>query len=154
MKKELVFATLLLSGLLACRKEAFQQQAESGSMTIYVGIEQAKAELADAEDGYKKVLFQAGDAISVFANGKNYKFETAEGGLPAAFTGSAPQIEGTYYVASPYKKAFTIDGENRMHMVIPQEQKATPGSADPKAFVCAAAFRATRWSSSKMPSPF
>ena len=141
MKKELLFATLLLSGLLACRKEAFQQQAESGSMTIYVGIEQAKAELADAEDGYKKVLFQAGDAISVFANGKNYKFETAEGGLPAAFTGSAPQIEGTYYVASPYKKAFTIDGENRMHVVIPQEQKATPGSADPKAFVCAAAFR-------------
>ncbi len=143
MKKKLRFSILLLSGLQACQNEIVPQQPDPQlpTMTISVGVEQTRAELADGEEGYKNVIFQAGDAISVFANGKNYKFETAEGGEMAVFTGSAPEIEDTYYVASPYKKAFTIDDENRMHVVIPQEQKATPGSADPKAFVCAAAFR-------------
>ena len=138
MKISLFPSIIFLAGLVSCQKEIVEQLSPLSTMTITVVTEQTKAELVDGGVGSKDVRFQTGDALSVFANQTNYRFETTEGGSSAIFTGEAPQIEGYYYVASPFNVTHSIDADNKMHVVIPHEQIATLGGVDPKALVSAA----------------
>lgn len=99
--------------LAACSKEAQMPQDENNTldgknlieMSFTASVSETKAYLN--ED--LSVSFRAGDEISVFANGVNYKFTTEEGGKNAVFTGTAETAD-TYYAVYPYSDAATIDG--------------------------------------------
>ena len=138
MKRTVIAFVVAAAALVSCQKETVEPQVPLTTMTITVTSEQTKAELVDGAVGGKDVRFQAGDALSVFANQTNYRFETSEGGTSALFTGAAPVIEDYYYVASPYKNTHYIDASNNMHVAIPEVQIATLGGVDPKALISAA----------------
>lgn len=143
MKSKAIFSIFLLAFLFSCQKENFmQKEVLSGNMTISVAAEETKTALADPDaEGARAVVFNAGDNISVFANGTNNKFTTLAGGAMAEFTGNADEIEDDYYVISPYAKLNSISAENRITITIPTEQKATKGSYDPKAMISVGKFR-------------
>lgn len=142
MKNKAVFSIFLLAGLVACRKEIVSTPSElAGTMTIKVVADETKATLVDGEEGVKRVAFNPGDNISVFANGTNNKFSTADGGQVAMFSGNAEDIEGEYYVISPYAKVNTISEEGKITINLPTEQKATLGSVDPKAMISVGKFK-------------
>lgn len=143
MKNKVFFSIFLLAALAGCQKEIVSTPSDScATMTITVGVDETKAALVDGEEsGIKCVAFNAGDNISVFANGKNNKFSTEAGGRLAVFSGSADVIEDDYHVISPYAKVNSISADNKITINLPTEQKATLGSVDPKAMISVGKFK-------------
>ena len=134
--KSLFIIVSVLAALCSCRKEPVENVAPEGTMLIKVSLEETKVAIGNGTgDDSKTLSFSAGDKISVFANGENNCFTTANGGKTALFSGTADQIDGYYYVVSPYSKTSTIASDNRITVNIPAVQKAVKGSVDPEAMV-------------------
>lgn len=61
----------------------------------------------------KTVIWQAGDKISVFANGNNYEFSTQENGPSVEFKGTISESDASaeeFYALYPYDATATISG--------------------------------------------
>lgn len=119
MKKLLYIFAISAVFASACTKEVSQPETESKDskdlvmLTFTASSDFTKAYL----NSDRSVSFRAGDTISVFANGTNYKFTTAEGGDKAVFTGLGETAD-TYYALYPYSADATIDGDKIKNVVI------------------------------------
>ena len=76
-----------------------------------------------------KVVWQAGDAISIFDGTGNRKFTTKEGGASAIFGGNAASATD-YYALYPYQEGATLSGNVIKGVTLPSEQMAKAGSFD------------------------
>ncbi len=109
MKKSVIILAILAAALSCTKEASLKEPAEKNKNVNLVEMSftvspETKAVL---KDGYK-VEFAAGDKISIFANGTNYQFTTAEGGANAVFTGTGEEAD-TYYALYPYNADATID---------------------------------------------
>lgn len=109
MKKSVIILAILAAALSCTKEASLKEPAEKNKNVNLVEMSftvspETKAVL---KDGYK-VEFAAGDKISIFANGTNYQFTTAEGGANAVFTGTGEEAT-TYYALYPYNADATID---------------------------------------------
>ena len=109
MKKSVIILAILAAALSCTKEASLKEPAEINKNVNLVEMSftvspETKAVL---KDGYK-VEFAAGDKISIFANGTNYQFTTAEGGANAVFTGTGEEAD-TYYALYPYNADATID---------------------------------------------
>lgn len=109
MKKSVIILAILAAALSCTKEASLKEPAEKNKNVNLVEMSftvspETKAVL---KDGYK-VEFAAGDEISIFANGNNYQFTTAEGGANAVFTGTCEEAT-TYYALYPYSASATID---------------------------------------------
>ena len=110
MKKSVIILAILAAALSCTKEASLKEPAEKNKNVNLVEMSftvspETKAVL---KDGYK-VEFAAGDKISIFANGTNYQFTTAEGGANAVFTGTGEEAD-TYYALYPYTEGATISG--------------------------------------------
>lgn len=108
MKKSVIILAILAAALSCTKEASLKEPAEKNKNVNLVEMSftvspETKAVL---KDGYK-VEFAAGDKISIFANGTNYQFTTAEGGANAVFTGTGEEAD-TYYALYPYNADATI----------------------------------------------
>ncbi|MBE6289300.1 MAG: hypothetical protein E7100_03580 [Bacteroidaceae bacterium] len=76
-----------------------------------------------------KVVWQAGDEISIFDGTGNRKFTTKEGGASAVFGGNAASADN-YYALYPYQEGATLEGNVIKNVTLPSEQTAKAGSFD------------------------
>lgn len=109
MKKSVIILAILAAAFSCTKEASLKEPAEKNKNVNLVEMSftvspETKAVL---KDGYK-VEFAAGDKISIFANGTNYQFTTAEGGANAVFTGTGEEAD-TYYALYPYNADATID---------------------------------------------
>jgi len=110
MKKIVIMAAIAATAVFSsCTKDEFKGADKEKNLVemSFTAFDEGMTKTQLNSD--KSVSFKAGDAISVFANGTNYKFTTAEGGANAVFTGTA-EVASTYYALSPYQAAATIEG--------------------------------------------
>lgn len=109
MKKTVIILAIVAAALSCAKESSVKEAAEKTKnvnlveMTFTVAPE-TKAVLQNN----RSVVFAPGDTISIFANGTNYKFTTAEGGAKATFTGTGEEAT-TYYALYPYSASATID---------------------------------------------
>lgn len=110
--KKIFFAFAILALAASCAKEAAAPDnggkngnKELVEMSFTVSSELVKAGL----NSDRSVSFKKDDAISIFANGTNYKFTATEAGADVTFTGSAEEAS-VYYALYPYTSGATIDG--------------------------------------------
>jgi Leucine-rich repeat (LRR) protein len=76
-----------------------------------------------------KVVWQAGDAISIFDGTGNRKFTTKDSGASAIFGGNAASATD-YYALYPYQEGATLSGNVIKGVTLPAEQTAKAGSFD------------------------
>jgi len=76
-----------------------------------------------------KVVWQAGDEISIFDGAGNHKFTTKGSGASAVFSGNAASTS-TYYALYPYQEGATLSGNVIKNVTLPSEQTAKAGSFD------------------------
>lgn len=126
-------ACLCFAAMVSCQKENMVQTA--GRLSFKVTTEVPGSESKAALSG-TSVVFNAGDAISVFDGVSNNKFTTADGGATALFSGSAAEAE-RYVLVSPYNESVTVKG-SVITYEIPDVQTATPDGVDPKALISGA----------------
>ena len=109
MKKTVIILAIVAAALSCAKESSVKEAAEKTKnvnlveMTFTVAPE-TKAVLQND----RSVVFAPKDTISIFANGTNYKFTTAEGGANATFTGIGEEAT-TYYALYPYSASATID---------------------------------------------
>lgn len=109
MKKTVIILAIVAAALSCAKESSVKEAAEKTKnvnlveMTFTVAPE-TKAVLQND----RSVVFAPGDKISIFANGTNYEFSTAEGGATATFTGTGEEAT-TYYALYPYNADATID---------------------------------------------
>lgn len=109
MKKTVIILAIVAAALSCAKESSVKEAAEKTKnvnlveMTFTVAPE-TKAVLQND----RSVVFAPKDKISIFANGTNYEFSTAEGGANATFTGTAEEAT-TYYALYPYSASATID---------------------------------------------
>lgn len=109
MKKTVIILAIVAAALSCAKESSVKEAAEKTKnvnlveMTFTVAPE-TKAVLQND----RSVVFAPGDKISIFANGTNYEFSTAEGGATATFTGTGEEAT-TYYALYPYSASATID---------------------------------------------
>ena len=84
-------------------------------------------------DADNSVTFCKDDTISVFSDGTNNKFTTAESGASVEFNGEAAQT-ANYYALYPYQESATISGST-ISATLPATQTAQTGAPyfDPQA---------------------
>ena len=110
--------------------------------TLTATIEGADSKTV-VETGGNKVLWNAGEEISVFLDGTNHKFtsQNTEVTASAVFSGtqslSGVNSSNPVWALSPYKSDSEISGE-KLTFEIPATQKAVEGSFDPDAHFLAA----------------
>ena len=110
MKKTVIILAIVAAALSCAKESSVNEAAEKNKnvnlveMTFTVAPE-TKAVLQND----RSVVFAPGDKISIFANGTNYQFTTAEGGANAVFTGTGEEAD-TYYALYPYTEGATISG--------------------------------------------
>ena len=132
--KKLAFAFAAFAALVSCQKET-THTGETVELSFRVSREVPGANTKAALDG-TNVVFEAGDALSVFDGTSNNKFQTVEGGTDALFTGTAAD-EASYLVVSPYSDSYEKTSASVFKYVIPDVQTAVPGGVDPKALISA-----------------
>ena len=91
-------------------------------------------------DSYR-IIWNKGDAISIFDNRCNNKFllNGEAGRTYATFTGQAePTDDKTYYAVYPYQYYANINNGNITDITVPDEQVAIEGSFDPQASIMTA----------------
>ena len=76
-----------------------------------------------------KVVWQAGDAISIFEGTGNRKFTTRDSGENVVFGGNAANAS-TYYALYPYQESARLTGNVIKNVTLPSEQTAKAGSFD------------------------
>ena len=76
-----------------------------------------------------KVVWQSGDAISIFDGTGNRKFTTKDSGASAIFGGNAASATD-YYALYPYQEGATLSGNVIKGVTLPSEQTAKAGSFD------------------------
>ena len=76
-----------------------------------------------------KVVWQAGDEISIFDGAGNHKFNTKDSGTSAVFGGNAASAS-TYYALYPYQEGAILAGNVIKNVTLPSEQTAKAGSFD------------------------
>ncbi len=76
-----------------------------------------------------KVVWQDGDAISIFDGTGNRKFTTKDSGASAIFGGNAASASN-YYALYPYQEGVTLSGNVIKNVTLPSEQTAKAGSFD------------------------
>ena len=76
-----------------------------------------------------KVVWQAGDAISIFDGTGNRKFTTKDSGASAIFGGNAASASD-YYALYPYQEGATLSGNVIKNVILLSEQTAKAGSFD------------------------
>ena len=76
-----------------------------------------------------KVVWQAGDAISIFDGTGNRKFTTKDSGASAIFGGNAASASN-YYALYPYMEEATLESNVIKNVTLPSEQTAKAGSFD------------------------
>ncbi len=133
MKKYLIAFACASLALVSCNKENLQDSSRIRTFSLVREV--PGADTRAALDG-NKVIFTAGDAVSVFDGTGNKKFTTTEGGATAAFTGEAADA-AQYLVLSPYNENATLQSASVVRITIPEIQTATPGGVDPKALISA-----------------
>lgn len=118
--KKLAVTFSLVLAVMSCSKEggAICQKDE---MAMEMSTVTTKSQLSD-----KLVLWQTGDAISVFDGNENCRFVSTEDGLTATFYGEA-STRDYYYTLYPYNSAATISN-GVISTELPAEQPATSGS--------------------------
>ncbi|MBR1869004.1 MAG: hypothetical protein IJ799_02945 [Bacteroidales bacterium] len=113
--KKLAFCFAALAMVAAaCTKESTQPENTGKKELVEMSFTiSGEAETDDAEvraylNSDRSVSFKTGDAISIFANGTNYKFTADSDGKTVKFTGTA-EVATTYYALYPYISTATID---------------------------------------------
>lgn len=115
MKKALFSALVLVAALASCSKKQDtvpvlpSEDVKMVPVTFTAGVE-TKTHLGN--DGHS-VIWQNNDAISVFANGNNYKFTLASGhgSSSASFTGEMSETDAAaseFFALYPYDATATI----------------------------------------------
>jgi len=99
-------------------------------ITVSASVEQSAS--TKTELNGMKVVWTAGDGISLLASGVNYQFTTSEsglkdGGLSADFTHEGNIEEQGYFALYPYNSAASFNG-TVVTAVLPTEQAAAAGS--------------------------
>ena len=125
--KKLMIMLAMVATALSCNKEVSVENAPEKAadgrnlvpMTFTVSCE-TKAVLHDGQT----VTFAANDRISIFANGTNYEFTTAEGGANAVFTGTGEEAT-TYYALYPYNADATISAGTIQNVSIASSSAGT-----------------------------
>lgn len=108
MKKTVIILTILAAALSCAKEASVKEPAEKNKNVnlVEMSFTVSSETKAVLKDDYS-VEFVAGDKISIFANGTNYQFTTAEGGANAVFTGTGEEAD-TYYALYPYTEGATI----------------------------------------------
>lgn len=125
MKKTVIILAIVAAALSCAKESSVKEAAEKNKnvnlveMTFTVAPE-TKAVLQND----RSVVFAPGDKISIFANGTNYEFTTAEGGANATFTGTGEEAT-TYYALYPYTADATIDAGTIQNVSIDQSTAGT-----------------------------
>lgn len=125
MKKTVIILAIVAAALSCAKESSVKEAAEKTKnvklveMTFTVAPE-TKAVLQND----RSVVFAPGDTISIFANGTNYEFTTAEGGANATFTGTGEEAT-TYYALYPYSASATIDAGTIQNVSIDQSSAGT-----------------------------
>lgn len=131
MKKTLIILAAIAL-FASCTKDEFKGASNDKNLVEMTFTASAEGLTKTVLNADRSVSFNAGDAISIFANGTNYKFTTAEGGANAVFTGTA-EVASTYYALCPYQEAATIEGGVIKNVTV--NKGSTPcnkGSFDPE----------------------
>ena len=133
MKKNLIFgfsAMLLLSACSSDMKDVVdnvpmnQPTLQYMEFTASAGTDTRTQLTSD-----NKVVWQAGDAISIFDGTGNRKFTTKDSGASAIFGGNAASATD-YYALYPYQEGATLSGNVIKGVTLPAEQTAKAGSFD------------------------
>ena len=133
MKKNLIFgfsAMLLLSACSNDMKEVVdnvpvnQPTLQYMEFTASAGTDTRTQLTSD-----NKVVWQSGDAISIFDQFGNRKFTTKDSGASAIFGGNAASATD-YYALYPYQEGATLSGNVIKGVTLPSEQTAKAGSFD------------------------
>ena len=133
MKKNLIFgfsAMLLLSACSNDMKEVVdnvpvnQPTLQYMEFTASAGTDTRTQLTSD-----NKVVWQSGDAISIFDQFGNRKFTTKDSGASAIFGGNAASATD-YYALYPYQEGTTLSGNVIKGVTLPSEQTAKAGSFD------------------------
>ncbi|MBQ6821366.1 MAG: hypothetical protein IJP39_03020, partial [Bacteroidales bacterium] len=125
MKKTVIILAIVAAALSCAKESSVKEAAEKTKnvnlveMTFTVAPE-TKAVLQND----RSVVFAPDDKISIFANGTNYEFSTAEGGANATFTGTAEEAT-TYYALYPYSASATINEGTIQNVSIDQGSAGT-----------------------------
>lgn len=135
MKKSIFALTCLAAAAMSCTKVASLESPEANLVSLSVSQEVPGSDDVKASLEGLNVVFNADDAISVFAGSSNNKFTTAAGGATATFAGTAASAE-KYVVVSPYNEAYTVNGTT-VRITIPEVQTAVKGGVDPAALISA-----------------
>ena len=112
MKKLAICIAALAIVAAACTKESTQPENAGKKLVEMSFTISGEADAADSRaylNADRSVSFKTGDAISIFANGTNYKFTADADGSTVTFTGTA-ETASTYYALYPYISSATIDG--------------------------------------------
>ena len=145
--KSFIMITAAIAAI-SCTKE-INPETVSGSVNLQPMKFQASSaeEIATTKaalDG-KSIVWNSGDAISIFDGTNNNRFETSGSGSSVVFEGEADANASGYYALYPYQKGAvfhkekaTINSkelENYISLTVPTVQTATAGSFDPQAFL-------------------
>lgn len=123
MKKYTIIMCASAALLASCAKEFNPESVTDKQVTVTAFTDaKSKVQISDNEGGGKKLLWESGDAISLFFNsGQNggNKFTTEEAGAVASFTGTISAISGSlepiggksyFWGLYPYNSAASCDG--------------------------------------------
>ena len=141
MKKYVIaLAGLAAAALVSCTREINPASPLDGTLRFTVSREIPGEGTRAALTG-TDVVFEAGDAISVFDGNGNKKYVTEAGGATATFTcaneADAAAAAEQYLVLSPYNAEAALQSPSVIRITIPEVQTAVPGGVDPKALVSA-----------------
>lgn len=141
MKKYVIaLAGLAAAALVSCTREINPASPLDGTLRFTVSREIPGEGTRAALTG-TDVVFEAGDAISVFDGNGNKKYVTEAGGAIATFTcaseADAAAAAEQYLVLSPYNAEAALQSPSVIRITIPEVQTAVPGGVDPKALVSA-----------------
>ena len=132
MKKIIAFgfsAMLLLSACSNDIKDMVDNVPVPQLGLQYMEFTASTAETRTQLTSDNNVVWQAGDAISIFDGEGNRKFTTNDGGTNAVFGGNATGTT-TYYALYPYLEGATIESNVIKNVTLPSEQAAKAGSFD------------------------
>lgn len=133
MKKINIFfaASLLLAA--SCAKEQIPSVSNEPKLVEKTFVADAGMTKTSLADG-KKVVWTAGDKISVFdnASNKNNPFESSSiNGNGACFTGYVAEVATKYVAVYPYRYGTSYDAtKKKITIDLPIRQKATKGTFD------------------------
>lgn len=126
--------------LTGCTKEMSTGGSEKLEQMSFIASNDSRTTLLSDDS----VVWNAGDAISIFDGSANRQFTTSESGASCMFTGEASQAE-TYVAMYPYNADASYK-DGKILTVIPRTQKAVKGSFGSGANVSIASFSGNSFS--------